>query len=185
MPATTTTNDAPTTAPTDTKVWLITGCSTGFGREIAIATRRRGDLVIATARKLSALDDLKQLGCETFALDITADDAAVKKVVEAAAAIHGRIDILVNNAGVAFTKVVEETSASDVEWLFNTNIFGLLRVTRAVLPFMRAQRSGVIANVRSLGGHAVSPVVGVYGATKAAGHCHLPGAGDGGGLVQH
>lgn len=156
------------TTTSSPKVWFITGCSTGFGREIAIAAHNRGDFVIATARKLSALDDLRELGCDTFALDITADDDAVKQVVGAAAAVHGRIDILVNNAGISLLKIVEETSASEVVRLFDTNVFGLLRVTRAVLPFMRAQKSGTIANVGSVGGHVTMPVCGVYCASKAA-----------------
>jgi len=156
------------TLTTGTKVWFITGCSTGFGRQIAIAARKHGDLVIATARKLSAIEDLQQIGCHTLALDVTADDEVVKHVVAEAHAIHGRIDILVNNAGVGLVGPTEETSTAAVTSLFGVNVFGLLRVTRAVLPFLRKQRSGIIANIGSVSGRAAFPSLGVYCASKFA-----------------
>ncbi|TMW67868.1 hypothetical protein Poli38472_007540 [Pythium oligandrum] len=156
-------------APTNgQKVWLITGCSSGFGREISIAARRRGDLVIATARKIETLEDLKELGCATLTLDVTASDETVKQVVAAAHAIYGRIDILVNNAGFCVIGVVEEASAYEVQAMFDTNLFGLLRMTRAVLPYMREQQSGTIANIGSMAGYNAFPMGGIYNATKFA-----------------
>ncbi|TMW67851.1 hypothetical protein Poli38472_007527 [Pythium oligandrum] len=157
---------APST--TDNKVWLITGCSSGFGRELAIAARKRGDLVIATARKVETLKDLQDLGCEALTLDVKADDAIVNDVVAKAHAFYGRIDILVNNAGYSANGAVEEASHQEVQAIFDTNVFGLLRVTRAVLPYMRAQKSGTIANIGSGTGFAAFPACGIYGATKFA-----------------
>ncbi|TMW67845.1 hypothetical protein Poli38472_007517 [Pythium oligandrum] len=159
---------ATTTITTDNKVWLITGCSSGFGREIAIAARNRGDLVIATARKVETLDDLKNIGCEALTLDVTASDETVKEAVAKANAFYGRIDVLVNNAGYTANGAVEEASAKEIQDLFETNVFGLLRVTRAVLPYMREKKAGTIANIGSLAGNASFPTTGVYSATKFA-----------------
>ncbi|TMW67861.1 hypothetical protein Poli38472_007533 [Pythium oligandrum] len=152
----------------DNKVWLITGCSSGIGRELAIAARKRGDLVIATARKIETLKGLQDLGCEALTLDITADDATVSDVVAKAQAFHGRIDILINNAGIVSNGAVEEASNEEIQHIFNTNLFGLLRVTRAVLPYMRQKKSGTIANIGSLIGYAAFPACGIYAATKFA-----------------
>ncbi|TMW67854.1 hypothetical protein Poli38472_007526 [Pythium oligandrum] len=157
---------APST--TDNKVWLITGCSSGFGRELAIAAHKRGDLVIATARKVEALKDLQELGCDALSLDVTADDASVNDVVAKAHALHGRIDVLVNNAGYSANGALEEASSEEIQDIFDTNVFGLLRVTRAVLPYMRAQKSGTIANIGSGAGYAGFPACGIYCATKFA-----------------
>ncbi|TMW67870.1 hypothetical protein Poli38472_007543 [Pythium oligandrum] len=159
---------APSTTTNEPKVWLITGCSSGLGRLIAIAARKRGDLVIATARKIETLDELKTLGCEALTLDVTSSDATVNDVVATAHAFYGRIDILVNNAGYATMGVVEEASTEDVQAVFDTNVFGLLRVTRAVLPYMREKKSGTIVNIGSGAGYVAFPIFGVYGATKFA-----------------
>ncbi|TMW67876.1 hypothetical protein Poli38472_007548 [Pythium oligandrum] len=153
---------------TNNKVWLITGCSSGFGRELAIAARNRGDLVIATARKIETLRALQDLGCEALTLDVTADDATVNDVVVKAHGTYGRIDILVNNAGYTSNGAVEEASNEEIRAIFETNVFGLLRVTRAVLPFMREKRSGIIANIGSVSGYATFPACGIYCATKFA-----------------
>ncbi|TMW67865.1 hypothetical protein Poli38472_007537 [Pythium oligandrum] len=152
----------------ETKVWLITGCSSGFGRQLAVAARNRGDLVIATARNVAVLGDLQNLGCEALTLDVTAHDSAIYNVVAKAHAIHGRIDILVNNAGIGAVGAVEEASSGEIQTIFDTNLFGVLRVTRAVLPYMREQRSGVIANIGSLTGFAPFPGCGIYAGAKAA-----------------
>ncbi|TMW67847.1 hypothetical protein Poli38472_007519 [Pythium oligandrum] len=156
------------TSTADAKVWFITGCSTGFGREFALAALRRGDQVIATARKIEALDELKALGCQVLTLDVTSDDDTVKSVVKTAHGFYGRIDILVNNAGVGLVGAVEETSSEVVQRAFDVNVFGLLRVTRAVLPYMREQQSGTIANIGSVAGVVASPACGIYSATKYA-----------------
>ncbi|TMW67899.1 hypothetical protein Poli38472_007571 [Pythium oligandrum] len=152
----------------DAKVWLITGCSSGFGRELVLAARKRGDLVVATARKIETLEELKTLGCEVLALDVTSDDATVNEVVAKAHAFYGRIDVLVNNAGQGAAGAIEEASTEDIQAAFDVNVFGLVRVTRAVLPYMREKRSGVIANIGSAAGYSPFPPVAVYGAAKYA-----------------
>jgi len=167
MPATAS-SPTPTGTSPNAKVWLITGCSSGFGKQIAIAARSRGDLVIATARKISALEPLQAIGCDALALDITTDEATVKRVVEQAHAIHGRIDVLVNNAGIGSLQSVESTTDADALTMINTNVFGLLRVTRAALPFMRAQQSGTIANIGSVLSRLVYPGNAIYSASTAA-----------------
>ncbi|TMW67906.1 hypothetical protein Poli38472_007578 [Pythium oligandrum] len=149
-------------------VWLITGCSSGLGRELAIAARKRGDLVIATARKVETLEDLKKLGCETLALDISASEDEIKRVVDTAHALFGRIDVLVNNAGYTIFGAVEEANDKDVLEMFDTNVFGHLRVTRAVLPYLRKKRSGTIVFIGSGAGYTAFPINGVYGAAKFA-----------------
>ncbi|TMW66731.1 hypothetical protein Poli38472_014044 [Pythium oligandrum] len=165
MAATTANNN---NANADAKVWLITGCSSGLGRQLAIAARSRGDLVIATARKIETLKDLQDLGCQALALDVTADDAVVNDIVAKAHALYGRIDILVNNAGYAMYGTVEEASAQEIQAAFDTNVFGLLRVTRAVLPYLREKRAGTIANIGSSAGYVPFAACGLYSATKFA-----------------
>ncbi|CAM6089591.1 unnamed protein product [Calypogeia fissa] len=150
------------------KVWLITGCSSGFGNELARAALGRGDKVIATARNAAKLESLQAAGASTLALDITAGDAKVQKVVDEAVRMVGRIDILVNNAAYILQGAVEETSDEEVKAQFETNVFGQLTVIRAVLPHMRAQKSGVIANFGSIGGWRGSIGGGIYSATKFA-----------------
>ena len=145
---------------------LVTGCSTGFGLLIAQRFLAAGDTVIATMRTPSrAPAELE--GADIVPLDVVSDasvDAAVKQVLHD----HGRIDVLVNNAGVGMHGAVEDTSDSQAKDLFETNFFGALRVTRAVLPAMRAQGSGVIVNISSLAGVVSPPFGGMYSATKYA-----------------
>jgi NAD(P)-dependent dehydrogenase (short-subunit alcohol dehydrogenase family) len=150
------------------KVWMITGASRGFGAEIAKAVLAAGDKVVATARKVEALEQIGN-DANTFrvALDVTSDEQA-KAAVDAALKHFGRIDVLVNNAGYGLLGAVEESSAEEVQNIYRTNVFGVLNVTRAVLPGMRKQRSGHIINVSSLGGYSSYPGWGVYGSTKFA-----------------
>jgi NADP-dependent 3-hydroxy acid dehydrogenase YdfG len=151
-------------------VWFITGASRGFGRELAATTLAAGDQVVAAARDPQAvLDALPQGGDSLLAvrLDVT-DDKQAAAAVRAAVERFGRIDVLVNNAGYGLFGSVEETSDADVRALFDTNVFGLLTVTRAALPTLRAQRSGHILNIGSSAGFAVSAGRGLYGATKFA-----------------
>ncbi|MDQ8022258.1 MAG: oxidoreductase [Moraxellaceae bacterium] len=151
------------------KVWFITGASRGIGLEIARAALQRGDYVVATARKPQAVE--AALGTHqrllAVALDVNAEHQA-HAAADAAIRHFGRIDVLVNNAGYGLLGAVEESSAKEVEDLFATNVFGLLKVTRAVLPHMRRERSGLVVNVSSIGGYAAYPGWGVYGATKFA-----------------
>ncbi|GAD91995.1 hypothetical protein CIMG_06649 [Paecilomyces variotii No. 5] len=150
------------------RVWFVTGCSTGFGRELVLQALKRGDKVIATARNVSKLADLETAGAKTMSLDVTADLASLKQSAATAYALYDRIDILVNNAGYLSAGSVEETSPEETFSQFNTNVFGLLNVNRAFLPYLRAQKSGVIANFSSIGAWRGSAGVGIYCASKWA-----------------
>ncbi len=151
------------------RVWLITGASRGIGARIAEAALAHGDAVVATSRNAASVT--RQLGAHDrllpLALDVT-DEAAAARAVEAALARFGRIDVLVNNAGFGLLGAVEEATAEEVRRLYDTNVFGLLNVTRAVLPSMRARRSGHVVNISSLGGYQSGPGFGVYCSTKFA-----------------
>lgn len=151
------------------RTWLITGASRGFGTLIVQQALAAGDAVIATARKPEDIE--ARLGQHpnllAVRLDVTGEEEAYAAV---AAGIErfGQIDVLVNNAGFGVLGAVEETSASETERLFATNVFGVLNVTRAVLPHMRRQRSGHVINISSLGGYQAYMGWGVYGSTKFA-----------------
>ncbi len=150
------------------RVWMITGASRGFGAEIAKAALAAGDKVIATARDTKGLEHLgSQDDVFGVAMDVT-NKAQVKSAVRAAVKHFGRIDVLVNNAGFGLLGAVEEASAKEVERVYKTNVFGLLNVTRAVLPTMRKQRSGHVINISSIGGYRSSPGWGIYCSTKFA-----------------
>lgn len=149
-------------------VVLVTGCSTGIGREAVLHLRKAGFLVVATARKAEAVADLVAPGeVEADILDVTnAEDR--ERVVMAVVTRHGRIDALVNNAGWGAVASVEETTPYLMERMFDTNLFGVHELTRLVLPHMRAQGSGRIVNVSSVAGHIAVPLMGAYCATKFA-----------------
>jgi NAD(P)-dependent dehydrogenase (short-subunit alcohol dehydrogenase family) len=151
-------------------VWLITGCSTGFGREIALAALQSGARVVVTARKPEAVADI----CEIYpqqtlalALDVT-DAAQIKSVVAETLEAFGAIDVLVNNAGYGYVGAVEEGEEAAVRELFETNFFGVLALTKAVLPHMRERRSGRIINNSSQAGLMANPGTGYYSASKYA-----------------
>jgi NAD(P)-dependent dehydrogenase (short-subunit alcohol dehydrogenase family) len=150
-------------------VWFVTGASRGFGALIAEAALAAGDAVVATARDPSTVT--ARLGSHerllATRLDVTSETEAHAAVGEAVKKF-GRIDILVNNAGYGLLGAIEEASAEEAAKLFGTNVFGLLGVTRAVLPHMRRQRSGHIINLSSVGGYTGYPGWGIYGATKFA-----------------
>lgn len=152
------------------KVWFITGTSRGFGREWTIAALERGDKVAATARNTDTLIDLVDKYGDAIlpiALDVTdraADFAAVKKAHD----YFGRLDVVVNNAGYGHFGFVEELSEADARDQIETNVFGALWVTQAALPFLRAQGSGHIIQVSSIGGITAFPLVGIYHASKWA-----------------
>ncbi|MBN3896711.1 MAG: SDR family NAD(P)-dependent oxidoreductase [Nostoc sp. NOS(2021)] len=150
------------------KTWLITGASHGFGAEIAKAVLAAGDTLIATAGNQAALQHFGS-GKDVLALsmDVT-DEAQVKAGVAAGLERFGRIDVLVNNAGFGLLGAMEECSAEEVESVYRTNVFGLLNVTRSVLPNMRQHRSGPIINLSSIGGYRSSPAWGIYCSTKFA-----------------
>ncbi|TDH69303.1 hypothetical protein CCR75_002542 [Bremia lactucae] len=150
------------------KVWLVTACSTGFGREIVLAALARGDRVIATARDQRKLQNLVARGACAIALDVTASDAEIKSVVDKALSVYGVIDILVNNAGILLGGAIEECTDEEVFHQYNTNVFGTLRMLRAVLPHMRAKRSGVIANIGSACAWFGLKSMGIYGSSKFA-----------------
>ena len=151
------------------RVWFITGASRGFGALIAAEALAQGDAVVATARNPATVT--AQLGDHerllTTRLDVT-QEAQAHEAVAAAVKKFGRIDVLVNNAGYGLLGAVEEASAAETERLYATNVFGLLNVTRAVLPHMRRQHAGHIINVSSVGGYTGYPGWGVYGSTKFA-----------------
>ncbi|RJG03195.1 oxidoreductase [Noviherbaspirillum sedimenti] len=151
------------------KVWLITGASRGIGAEIARAALAAGDRVVATGRNPQSVEEA--LGASDRLLAIGLDVTIVRQADEAVKAAidkFGRIDVLVNNAGYALLGALEECSAEEVEAQFRTNVFGLLHVTRAVLPILRAQRSGHIFNISSLAGFYGDPGASSYCGTKFA-----------------
>jgi NAD(P)-dependent dehydrogenase (short-subunit alcohol dehydrogenase family) len=161
-----TTNDIEKNNPT----WFITGCSTGFGRALATYALERGDRVVATARDVTSLAALEERFGDrvlTRALDVT-DPASVTRAVADAEDAFGRIDVLVNNAGYGYLAAIEEGEDDAVRRLFDTNLFGVVTVLKAVLPGMRARRAGRIVNVSSFGGLAAFAGTGYYHSTKFA-----------------
>jgi NAD(P)-dependent dehydrogenase (short-subunit alcohol dehydrogenase family) len=152
------------------KTWFITGTSRGFGREWAIAALERGDTVAATARDLRTLDDLVEAHGDAvlpISLDVTDREAAFAAVA-AAHERFGRLDVVVNNAGYGQFGMVEELSEDEARAQIETNLFGALWVTQAALPILRAQGSGHILQVSSIGGVSAFPSVGIYHASKWA-----------------
>ncbi len=151
-------------------VWLITGCSTGFGRELAKLVLGRGWRTVATARDPSQVTDIVEgHGDRALALplDVTREDQ-IDDVVDATKRRFGRIDVLVNNAGYGYLAAIEEGEDEAVRAMFETNVFGLINMTKAVLPVMREQHSGLIVNVSSIGGLTSFAATGYYHGTKYA-----------------
>lgn len=154
----------------NSRVWLITGSSSGFGRAIAQAVLDRGEKVVVTARNPQHVEDIQTKYPEralAVQLDVT-QPAQVKAAVETAIAKFGRIDVLVNNAGYGTMGALEELSDEATRRQFETNVFGALNMMRAVLPSMRQHRSGYILNLSSVGGFVSFPGAGIYCATKFA-----------------
>lgn len=149
--------------------WLITGCSTGFGREIALAILERGWNAVVTARNPADVADIAAAHerCLALALDVT-DRRQIATVVEQAEARFGGIDVLVNNAGYGYRGAVEEADEEEIRRLFDTNFFGLVFMTQAVLPGLRARRQGHIVNISSTAGRIAYPGSGYYAASKFA-----------------
>jgi NAD(P)-dependent dehydrogenase (short-subunit alcohol dehydrogenase family) len=146
---------------------LITGCSTGIGRATALALAKGGLTVYATARRPETLRDLEPYGCKTLALDVC-DEASMRAAVQTVEAAHGAVGILINNAGYGSEGPVEEVTMEEVRRQFETNFFGLLQLTKLVVPGMRRQGWGKIVNLSSMGGRMTLPGGGIYHATKYA-----------------
>jgi NAD(P)-dependent dehydrogenase (short-subunit alcohol dehydrogenase family) len=152
------------------RTWFITGASTGFGRLLAEEVLKAGGKVIATARKLDKIADLERQYPKTakaLVLDVT-DAGQVDSAVTQAFAQFGQLDVLVNNAGYGVAGAIEEVSEAEFMPMFETNVFGLIRVTRAFLPHLRKQRSGHILNLSSIGGLTAGPGIGYYNCSKFA-----------------
>jgi NAD(P)-dependent dehydrogenase (short-subunit alcohol dehydrogenase family) len=152
------------------KVWLITGCSTGFGRELAREALLQGYRVVVSARNPQDVQDLVAGYPDTslaLALDVT-NVQQIGNAVTQALAKFGQIDVLVNNAGIGYFSSIEEADEIEIRKMFEINVFGLAHMTQAVLPHMRARKSGHILNIASIGGLRSFPGVGFYNATKYA-----------------
>ena len=162
----TTKNNKSTTV--EKPVWLITGCSTGFGRELAKHVLERGYRTVVTARDPDKVMSLSAGGESlVLKLDVT-DQIDVDAAIKAAEHKFGRIDVLVNNAGIGYFAAVEESEENEVRKMFEINVFGLSRMIHAALPGMRKRRKGFIVNFSSIGGLRSFPSVGYYNATKFA-----------------
>ncbi|MDR6786870.1 NAD(P)-dependent dehydrogenase (short-subunit alcohol dehydrogenase family) [Sphingomonas sp. BE138] len=157
------------TLPAD-PVWFITGCSTGFGRELARLVLARGWRAVVTARDAGRVADLADGHDDralALALDVT-DDAAIADAVAAAQERFGQVDVLVNNAGYGYQSSIEEGEDAEIRAQFDANVFGLFAMTRAVLPGMRERRQGAIVNITSVAGLVGFPSSGYYAASKHA-----------------
>lgn len=151
-------------------VWLITGCSTGIGRELAKLVLARGWRAVVTARNPATLEAIVAGHAEralALPLDVTRRDQ-IDAAVAQAQQRFGRIDVLVNNAGYGYLAAIEEGEDEAVRAMFDTNVFGLIDATKAVLPIMRAQHSGLIVNISSIGGLVSFGATGYYHGTKYA-----------------
>lgn len=152
------------------KVWFITGCSTGFGRELARHTIELGYRTVVTARNKSQIEDLTLEHEEdslVLPLDVT-NPQQIAAAVKAAEEKFGKIDVLVNNAGIGYFGSFEESDLAEVRRMFEINVWGLTEMTRAVLPGLRKRRSGMIVNFSSIGGLVAFPALSFYNATKFA-----------------
>jgi NAD(P)-dependent dehydrogenase (short-subunit alcohol dehydrogenase family) len=155
-------------AITEKPVWFITGCSTGFGHELAKHALERGYRTVVTARNPDKVKDLAAKGeALVLKLDVT-DQGQIDAAIKAAEEKFGRIDVLVNNAGIGYFAAVEESEEDQVRRMFEINVFGLSRMIHAALPGIRKRRNGFIVNFSSVGGLRSFPSVGYYNATKFA-----------------
>ncbi|GFF56550.1 uncharacterized oxidoreductase YusZ [Aspergillus udagawae] len=149
-------------------VWLITGCSSGFGRVFVEQILTRGDRVIATARRAESIEDLSSSGAAVLQLDVTSDQDNLNQTIAKAIAIYGHIDVLVNNAAYVAVGAWENVSDEEFRANFDTNVFGVLKVTKALLPHFRQRRSGTTVFISSRSGWYGDPLVGPYSGTKFA-----------------
>lgn len=148
-------------------VALVTGASSGMGKEFAKALLAEGMVVYVAARRLHHMDDLAKLGAIPIQMDITKDED-IQKMVAKIGQHHGGVDVLINNAGFAIYGSVEETSLADARYQFEVNLFGLARLTQLLLPYMREKGAGKIINISSMGGKVYTPLGSWYHATKHA-----------------
>ena len=151
----------------NSRAWFITGCTSGFGRALVDVVRARGERVVATARRPGVLADLEGDNVLPLALDVTREDQ-IEPALDAAVERFGRVDVLVNNAGIGFVGALEEMSLADLREVMETMFFGPAALTRAVVPRMRAQRSGAIVQISSMGGQVTAPGYSAYCAAKFA-----------------
>ncbi|MFS8182822.1 oxidoreductase [Pseudovibrio denitrificans] len=149
------------------KVALVTGASSGMGKEIARNLMKDGLVVYSAARSVEKMEDLAASGAHVLQMDVTKEEDLIA-VVEKIKQVHGTVDVLVNNAGFGCYGSVEETSMEDVRYQFDVNFFGVARLTQLVLPLMRAQKSGKIINITSTGGKMYTPLGAWYHASKHA-----------------
>lgn len=156
--------------PSQSRTWLITGCSSGFGRMLAETVLAAGERTVVTARNLDAVRDFEQRYPEqAYAAELDVTDPATRtRSVEAALARFGRLDVLVNNAGYGLLGAIEELTEEELRRQFETNVFGLIGMTQAVLPVMRQSRAGHILNVSSMAGFIGRAGLGAYDASKFA-----------------
>lgn len=151
----------------ETKVILITGASSGIGRETAIYLAKNNYKVYGVARRVDKLEELNKLGIQTIAMDVT-DEASIKNTIDTIIQKEGKIDVLVNNAGYGEYGAFEDVSIENAKYQMEVNVFGLARITQLVLPYMRQQKSGSIINVSSVGGKVSNPMGSWYHASKFA-----------------
>lgn len=152
---------------TSSRAVLVTGCSSGIGRAVALAAVRAGLPTWASARRVEALAELRDAGCRVLELDVT-DEESRQRAVDTVTAEHGAVGALVNNAGYAQAGPIEEVSLDQLRRQFETNVFGLVRLCQLVLPGMRAQRAGTIVNIGSAAGLMGLPGTGAYTMSKWA-----------------
>jgi NAD(P)-dependent dehydrogenase (short-subunit alcohol dehydrogenase family) len=149
------------------RAWFITGCSSGLGRAMAAHALQRGERAVVTARNLKDIQDFSSANALRLALDVT-DSGQMKEAVEQAERAFGGIDVLVNNAGYGYLAAVEEGEEREVRAMFDANFFGLVELTKRVLPGMRRRGRGHIVMISSMGGLVAGPAAGYYNATKFA-----------------
>ncbi|KAH8777082.1 hypothetical protein F5882DRAFT_330538 [Hyaloscypha sp. PMI_1271] len=148
--------------------WLITGCSSGFGGQFVRSILARGDHVIATGRDILKLQNLKEAGASILQLDITSTQQAINETVAQAISIYGKVDVLLNNAGYVSTGIFEDLTSEDFLAQFETNVFGTIKVTQALLPQFRQRRAGTMVFIGSLSGWMGDPGISAYVGSKFA-----------------
>jgi NAD(P)-dependent dehydrogenase (short-subunit alcohol dehydrogenase family) len=151
----------------DSRVWLITGSTSGFGRALVDALRARGERIVATARHVEALADLEGDDVLALPLDVTREEQ-IASALDAAVTRFGRVDVVVNNAGIGFVGALEEMSLADLREAMEVMFFGPAALTRAAVPLMRSQGSGAIVQISSMGGQIAGPGGAAYAAAKFA-----------------